>query len=230
VSFSYQQNALSVAMQHLPYTLTLAAAAILLTMLIAIPVGVRASRRPNGVFDTASNVTTIVGLSIPEFWIGIMLVIVFAVKLGIFPTYGYTGFSSIVLPAVTVAIAQVAVVSRVVRREMVKNLASPYLTLARARGVSETALTWRYAFANAGTAVVTVLGTRFAAMLNGVVVVEVVFAWPGMGALIVRALETNDYPLIQATVLMTSTLAILVQLMIDSLYPLLDRRVKLVTR
>ncbi len=107
------------------------------------------------------------------------------------------------LPTVTIAILQIALISRLVRREMVVNLASPYLTVARSRGVSERALTWRYAFANAALPVVTALGTRFAAMLNGVVIVEVVFNWPGVGELVVNALKQRDFPLIQATVLVT---------------------------
>ena len=125
------------------------------------------------------------------------------------------------------AILQIALISRMVRREMVNNFNSPYLTVARSRGVSERLLTWRYALGNAGIPVFTALGTRFAAMLNGVVVVEVVFGWPGVGSLIVRALETRDYPLIQATVLVTALLAVLVQLLVDLAYPLLDPRVRL---
>ncbi|MDW6057793.1 ABC transporter permease [Streptomyces sp. FXJ1.4098] len=125
------------------------------------------------------------------------------------------------------AILQMALISRLVRREMVAALASPYITVARSRGVSERALTWRYALGNSAIPVLTALGTRFAAMLNGVVVVEVVFGWPGVGSLVVRALETRDYPLIQATVLVTAALAVLVQLLIDLAYPLLDPRVRL---
>jgi peptide/nickel transport system permease protein len=126
-----------------------------------------------------------------------------------------------------VAILQIALISRLVRREMGTALAAPYLTVARSRGISERALVWRYGMGNSIIPVLTALGTRFAALLNGVVVVEVVFAWPGVGSLVVRALETRDYPLIQATVLVTAALAILVQLLIDISYPLLDPRVRL---
>jgi peptide/nickel transport system permease protein len=124
-------------------------------------------------------------------------------------------------------VLQIALISRLVRREMATNFAAPYLTVARSRGVGEQRLTWRYAMGNASVPVVTALGTRFAALLNGVVVVEVVFAWPGVGSLVVRALETRDYPLIVATVLVTSVLAVLVQLLVDLCYPLLDPRVRL---
>jgi len=163
----------------------------------------------------------------PDFWIGIMLILLFSIVIPIFPSSGFETTSGIVLPTITVAILQVALVSRMVRREMVRNLRAPYITIGRARGVSERKLVWGYALSNSAIPVVTALGTRFAAMLNGVVVVEVVFGWPGVGSLVVRALDTRDFPLIQATVLITVILAIVVQLGIDLIYPLLDPRVRL---
>lgn len=226
-SFSYGQGALHVVLLHLPYTLLLAVAGIVLTAAVAIPLGVFTARRANGVVDTAANVATIAGQSMPDFWLGIMLIVVFAVTIPVFPTSGFTTWGSLVLPATTIAILQTAVISRVVRREMLRNLAAPFVSIGRARGVGETALTWQYAFGNAAIPVVTALGTRFAAMLNGVVLVEVVFSWPGVGSLIVRALETRDYPLIQATVLVTAALTIAVQLLVDLVYPALDPRVRL---
>jgi ABC-type dipeptide/oligopeptide/nickel transport system permease component len=163
----------------------------------------------------------------PEFWSGIMLLTFFAVLIPVLPASGYTTWGGLVLPTVTIAVLQIALISRMVRREMTGSFAAPYLTVARSRGVPERGLTWQYAMTNSAIPVVTALGTRFAAMLNGLVVVEVVFAWPGIGSLVVRALETRDYPLIVATVLVTATLAILVQLLIDLVYPLLDPRVRL---
>jgi peptide/nickel transport system permease protein len=172
-------------------------------------------------------VLTIAGQSMPDFWIGIMLLSLCAVVFPIFPSSGFTSWSGVVLPVTTIAILQIALVSRMVRREVGTNLAAPYLTVARARGTGEQKLTWAYAMRNSSIPVLTTLGTRFAGMLNGVVVVEVVFNWPGLGSLVVRALETRDYPLIQATVLVTSVLAVGVQLLIDLCYPLLDPRVRL---
>jgi peptide/nickel transport system permease protein len=227
VSFSYGENAISVVLRALPYTLLLAIAAILLTALIAIPLGVLTARKADTALDTSVNVVTIAGQSMPDFWLGIMLIVLFAVTIPLFPTSGFDSWSALVLPATTVAILQIAVISRLVKRQMVRNLSAPYVSVARSRGLSETALTWRYAFGNAAIPVVTALGTRFAAMLNGVVIVEVVYSWPGVGSLVVRALETRDYPLIQATVLVTATLAVGVQLLVDLLYPLLDPRVRL---
>ncbi|MFI1336812.1 ABC transporter permease [Streptomyces sp. NPDC020845] len=226
-SYSFHAPAFDVVLDRVPYTITLSAAAIALTTLVAVPLGVWMARRADTKRELGANVLTIAGQSMPDFWIGVMLLTVFAVLVPVLPASGFTTWGGLVLPTVTVAILQMALISRLVRREMVAALASPYITVARSRGVSERALTWRYALGNSAIPVLTALGTRFAAMLNGVVVVEVVFGWPGVGSLVVRALETRDYPLIQATVLVTAALAVLVQLLIDLAYPLLDPRVRL---
>jgi peptide/nickel transport system permease protein len=226
-SFQFRRPAVDVVLDRLPYTITLAVAVIVVTALIAIPLGVWMARRNNTAGELGANIATIAGQSMPDFWIGFVLLIVFAVNLQWFPSSGFTSMSSIVLPCLTIVILQVALISRLVRREMVTNLAAPYVTIARSRGISERRLTWRYAFANSSIPVVTALGTRFAALLNGVVIVEVVFRWPGVGELVVDALQRRDFPLIQATVLVTVLLALLVQLLVDMLYPLMDPRVRL---
>ncbi len=226
-SFQFRQPALTVVLDRLPYTITLAVAAIAVTALIAIPLGVWMARRANTAGELGANIATIAGQSMPDFWIGFVLLIVFAVNLQWLPSSGFTSVASLVLPTLTIVVLQVALISRLVRREMSVNLAAPYVTIARSRGVSERRLTWRYAFSNSAIPVVTALGTRFAAMLNGVVIVEVVFRWPGVGDLVVDALERRDLPLIQATVLVTVVLALVVQLLVDLLYPLMDPRVRL---
>ena len=226
-SFSFQSPALDVVMQRIPYTMTLTISAILLTALVAIPLGVWMARRADRGSEITANVAVISGQSMPEFWTGTMLITLFAVVIPSLPASGFATWQALVLPTITVAVMQIALISRMVRREMVENLAAQYTTTARSRGVSSSRLTWSYAFGNAAVPVVTALGTRFAAMLNGVVVVEVVFAWPGVGSLVLRALETRDYPLIVTTVLVTSILAVLVQLLVDLCYPLLDPRVRL---
>ncbi|WP_327233332.1 ABC transporter permease [Streptomyces sp. NBC_01317] len=226
-SYSFRAPALDVVLDRMPYTITLAVSAIAVTAVVAVPLGVWMARRADSKRELGANVLTIGGQSMPDFWTGVMLLTVFAVLLPVLPASGFTSWSGLVLPTVTVAILQLALISRLVRREMTTALASPYITVARSRGFSERALTWRYALGNSGVPLITAIGTRFAALLNGVVVVEVVFGWPGVGSLVVRALETRDYPLIQATVLVTATLAILVQLLVDLAYPLLDPRVRL---
>lgn len=226
-SFQFKQPALQVVMDRLPYTITLAIAAIVVTTIIAVPLGVWMARRNNTAPELGANIATIAGQSMPDFWIGFVLLIIFAVNLSWFQPSGFATWGELVLPTATIAILQIALISRLVRREMVANLAAPYITVARSRGVPERDLTWKYAFANSAIPVVTALGTRFAAMLNGVVIVEVVFKWPGVGALVVDALQRRDFPLIQATVLVTVILALVVQLAVDLVYPILDPRVRL---
>lgn len=226
-SYSFQAPALDVVMSRLPNTIFLAVLAIIVAIVVAIPLGVWMAKRADTKRELGVNILTIAGQSMPDFWIGIMLLSIFAVMVPIFPSSGFTSWSGLVLPVVTVAILQIALVSRMVRREVGNNLSAAYLTVARARGNREQRLTWAYAVRNSSIPILTTLGTRFAGMLNGVVVVEVVFNWPGIGSLVVRALETRDYPLIQATVLVTAVLAVAVQLLIDLCYPLLDPRVRL---
>ncbi|MBN6040940.1 ABC transporter permease [Amycolatopsis sp. 195334CR] len=226
-SYSFRAPAFDVVLDRVPYTITLALAAIGLTAVVALPLGIWMARRADTPRETGANIAGVAAQSMPEFWSGVMLLTVFSVLIPILPSSGFTTWGGLVLPAVTVALLQVALISRLVRREMVTNLTAPYLTVARAHGIPERRLVWGYALGNSAIPVLTALGTRFAAMLNGVVVVEVVFSWPGVGSLVVRALETRDYPLIQATVLVTAALAILAQLLIDLLYPLLDPRVRL---
>ncbi|MET7332189.1 ABC transporter permease [Nonomuraea sp. NPDC005650] len=226
-SFSFQAPAMDVVLSRLPYTVMLAVSSILFAAVVAIPLGVWMARHADTARELGANVAMIAGQSMPEFWSGIMLLTIFAVLVPVLPASGFTSWGGLVLPTVTVGILQIALISRLVRREMGTGFAAPYLTIARSRGISERGLTWRYAMGNSAVPVVTALGTRFAAMLNGVVVVEVVFAWPGVGSLVVRALETRDYPLIQATVLVTAILTVAVQLLIDLAYPLLDPRVRL---
>jgi len=226
-SYSFQAPAFDVVLSRLPYTITLATAAILLTTVVSIPLGVWMARHADTRRELVANAVTIAGQSMPDFWTGLMLITVFAVLIPVLPPAGFTTWSSLILPTVTIAVLQVALISRMVRREMVGAFLSPYIMVGRSRGVSERELIWRYSMRNSAIPVLTALGTRFASMLNGVVVVEVVFAWPGVGSLVVRALETRDYPLIQATVLVTAVLAILVQLLVDLCYPLLDPRVRL---
>lgn len=226
-SYSFQAPAFEVVLSRLPNTVLLAVFSIVLAIIVAIPLGIWMAKRADTKRELGVNVLSIAGQSMPDFWIGIMLLTLFAVVFPIFPSSGFTSWGGVVLPVVTVAILQIALVSRMVRREVGANFAAPYLTVAKARGTGVQKLTWGYAMRNSSIPILTTLGTRFAAMLNGVVVVEVVFNWPGIGSLVVRALETRDYPLIQATVLVTAVLAVAVQLLIDLCYPLLDPRVRL---
>ena len=194
-SFQFRQSALTVVLDRLPYTITLAVAAIVLTALLAIPLGVWMARRAN----TAGEL----GANIADHRRSVDAGLLDRLRAA-HPVRGEPPVVPVVrasprsprwcCPTVTIVVLQVALISRLVRREMSANLDAPYVTIARSRGVSERRLTWRYAFSNSAIPVVTALGTRFAAMLNGVVIVEVVFRWPGVGQLVVDALERRDLP------------------------------------
>jgi len=226
-SFVWKQSAWSVVQARLPYTFLLAFAGITIAAVVAIPLGIITGLRRGSTVDNVVNVITITGQSMPDFWVGIMLVFVFAVKLRLVPTSGYQSYSSILLPAVTVAILQIALVSRILRGELSKVMASQFITVARAKGLSERAIVWGRALKNAGIPVITVLGIRFAGMLNGVVVIEAVFSWPGIGMTALAALGKRDYPLIQAIVIITAAITVLLNLLIDLIYTALDPRVRL---
>lgn len=226
-SFVWSQPAVSVVMARLPNTVYLALAATLLTALISIPVGILAAVRRGGIFDALANFWTILAQSMPDFWVGIMLVFLVALHWRLLPTSGFERPTSIILPALTVALFQIALVSRVLRGNLVQVLASQYIMVARAKGLGGQIVLWRHALKNAAIPVATVLGTRLAGMLNGVVVVEAVFSWPGLGATAISALEKRDYPLIQAVVIITAAMTIGLNLLVDLAYTRLDPRVRL---
>ncbi|QLQ09329.1 MAG: ABC transporter permease [Nocardioidaceae bacterium] len=226
-SVSYGRPAATVVLERVPYSLLLASAAMLIAVLIAVPLGIFMARSEDSVFDTAASMLTIGGQSLPDFWLGIMLIFGFAVTFPIFPTSGFQSWSALVLPATTVAVLQLAVIARVVRSEMVTTLHTPYVARARGQGMSEWGLTSQVALKNSAVPVVTAIGTRFASLVNGVVVIEVVFSWPGLGSLVVQALQDRDYALIQAAVVISAALTMTFQLLVDLSYPLLDPRIRL---
>ena len=226
-SFVWSRPAADVVLARLPYTIMLAAAAMALTVLLSVPIGIASGLRRGGVFDTVMGTVSIVGQSMPDFWIGVMLVFGFALYLRLVPTSGYHGFSSIILPAATVSIFQIALVSRILRDDLARVMATQYILVARAKGLSGYAILWGHALKNASIPVFTVLGMRFAGMLNGVVVVEAVFSWPGLGMTALSALAKRDYPMIQATVISTALMTIMVNLVVDLIYTALDPRVRL---
>lgn len=226
-SFVYGEPAFRVVFWRLPNTMILAGVALLFTVLIALPLGILASRRAGSAVDHAIGSTTIALQSMPEFWLSIMLIQFFSLRLGWFPTSGFTSWRSAVLPGFAVALLQLALVSQIMRRELVQLSNSPFAHALRARGISERRLLWGHLLRNAGVPVLTVLGTRFAMMLNGIVVIEAVFDWPGVGNLAIQSLRSRDYPLIQANVIITSLLAVSINLLVDLTYRVLDPRVRL---
>src|SRR4029077_21234475 len=194
-SFRFQQPVLRVVLEHYPATLELAFVALLVCAAIGIPVGiVAAARRGSGV-DHAAGVLTLLGLSVPNFALGPVLILVFSVLLGWLPVSGRGGVAHLILPAVTLGAALAAILTRMVRTAVMEQLSADYVRTARAKGLSESAVLLRHAFRNALIPVLTILGLQFGTLLAGTIVTETIFSWPGIGRLAVQSIAARDYPL-----------------------------------
>lgn len=211
---------------RLPASLQLAGVALLLSLAAGIPLGILAAVRRGTWVDTVARVFALLGQSVPVFWIGIVLIFVFGVRLRWLPTSGYGGIENFILPAVTMALFTVAAVTRLTRVGMIEALDSDYVRLARMKGLSETRVIWKHALSNSILPVVTYLGAFLATMITGAVVVETIFGWPGIGRLAYEAILERDYPLMQAVVLVMTSLFIILNLIADLLHLLIDPRLR----
>jgi peptide/nickel transport system permease protein len=210
----------------LPNTIQLALAAQLLAIVLAIPAGMFAATHRNSVFDTATMTGAVLGQSMPGFWLGLMLMLVFGVKLRWLPISGMGGLKHLVLPAVTLSVYSIARTSRLMRSSMLEVLGQEYVTTARAKGLPEWVVLWQHALKNAFVPILTILGLEFGMLLGGAVIVETVFAWPGMGRLLVDSIFNRDFPLTQALVIFISVVLVVVNLGVDIMYTVLDPRIK----
>jgi peptide/nickel transport system permease protein len=224
-SWRFQAPALPLVLERFPATIELALAALVFSLIIAVPVGVLSAVRRNTVFDGAAMVLAMIGQSAPAFWLGIMLILVFAVDFGLFPTSGREGLSSLVLPAVTLGLTLAGRNARLIRSSMLEVLNEDYIKTARAKGLTESRVIGKHAFRNALLPVVTVVGLELGHLLGGAVVVETVFAWPGVGLLAVQAVLGRDYPIVQAVIVISALVFVLTNLLIDLLYVWLDPRI-----
>lgn len=225
-SLSYNQPALEVVFSHLPATLKLATASILFTVATGVPLGAFAAIHRNSAIDRVGLTVALLGTSAPTFWVGILLILVFSVHWQILPSIGDQGWSSLVLPAITLGIFSTAKISRLTRSALLEVLGSEYLRTARAKGLRERVILLRHAAPNTWLALLTVLSLEFALLLGGAVITETVFAWPGIGRLAIQAIGARDYPLVQAIVFVFAILVLWVNLVLDLLYPVLDPRLK----
>lgn len=225
--FSYRRgtSALPLVLSYIPATVQLGLAALALTIVIAIPLGVVAAIRKNSWVDNTLSVASLAGQSIPVFWLGIMLILIFAVQLGWLPTSGYGEPRYLVLPAVTLAFANIALVARLTRSSMLEVIRQDYIRTARAKGLSERVVMVRHALRNALAPVVTVIGLQIGALLGGAIITETVFGWPGAGALLVSSIAYRDYPVVQVLVVISAVVFVVTNILVDFIYVLLDRRV-----
>ncbi len=211
---------------HIPATLELALAALIVTLLTAIPLGILAAVNRGGMGDWGAMGFSMLGLSIPNFWLGPLLILCFSLWLGWTPVSGREGISSLILPAVTLGTGFAAILACMVRSSLLEVLGEDYVRTARAKGLDETRVIWRHAMRNAWLPVITLLGLQLGALLGGAVVTEVVFDWPGIGSLMIESIQKRDYPVVQGCVLFISLAYVLVNTLTDILYGLIDPRIR----
>ena len=212
--------------ERMPATFELAAAAMLVAILFSMPLGIAAAVRRGTVVDHAAMTVSLAGVSVPNFWLGPLLAIVFAVELGWLPVSGRGTWGHLVLPAVSLGAALAAILARMTRATMLEELREPYVQAARARGVSKSRAIMRHAFRNSLIPVVTLVGLQFGAVLTGAVITETIFAWPGIGRLLIQSIGFRDYPLVQGCILLIALTYVAVNLVTDMLYGVLDPRIR----
>jgi peptide/nickel transport system permease protein len=223
-SYRTQQEVLPAIMERFPYTAELAILGVLIELAIGVTTGIIVAVK-RGVVEGFSNIFVLVGLALPQFWLGIILLYFFAYKFPIFPLGGTGGFMSLVLPAFTFGVTQAAWYTRMTRAGMLEVLSEGYIRTARAKGLKNSAVIYKHAFRNAVRPVVTMFGMDLGYALGGLLVIEQVFGWPGIGTQAWQAVQNQDIPMIMGTVLFASLLIVAANLVIDLLYPLLDPRI-----
>jgi peptide/nickel transport system permease protein len=225
-SISTQRPVLEMILQRLPATVQLGGAALFLSLAVGIPLGVYAGYWRDGALDQFVRFFAVLGQSAPTFWVGIILVLVFALHLNLLPTGGRGGIEHLILPAVTMAWASLAGVTRLMRSSLMENLEADYVTFCRIKGLSERAVLWKHAFRNAFLPVLTFGGVLAANAITGSVVTEAVFVWPGMGRLLIDAIEGRDFPVVQGIVIVYSAVYVVCALAVDVLYAYLNPRLR----
>jgi ABC-type dipeptide/oligopeptide/nickel transport system permease component len=225
-SFRYNRSAMSVVLSFLPATVELSLAAIVIAVLVAIPLGVLAATHQSSWIDNIAMFFSMVGQSAPTYWLGLMLIVVFSLKLGLLPTSGRGGLSFIVLPGLTLSTWLIGLVTRLTRSTMLEILEQDYIRTARAKGLLNLKVVYKHALKNALIPIVTILGLQVGTLLGGAVITETVFAWPGIGTLAMNAIFTRDFPLIRAIVLVSALIFVVVNIVVDLLYLYLDPRIR----
>jgi ABC-type dipeptide/oligopeptide/nickel transport system permease component len=225
-SIFYKEPATQVLLTAFPNTLLLAAVSFALSLAVALPVGIVSALHRDTFWDYLGVGLALIGQATPPYWLGIMLILLFSVGLHLLPTSGNYGPQYLVLPAITLSAVLMPVVTRLVRSGMLDVLSEDYVRTARAKGLAEQPVIWRHALRNMLIPLITVLGLQLSSLLGGAVIIEQVFAWPGVGQLAVQAIYSRDYPMVQADVLFLATVFIVANLLVDLLYARLDPRIR----
>jgi len=225
-SLSFRTPAAAVALERLPATLELTLAAMALAVLVSVPAAVLAAIRRGTLFDRALMALTLIGQTVPTFWLGMVMILVLAVRFHLFPASGRGGVLHLVMPATALALWLTALLARVTRSEMIEALEQDYVRTARAKGLTERGVAARHALKNALLPITTVMGLQFGGLLGGAVMTETVFAWPGVGTMILDAILKKDFPVVLAGVVIVAMGFIVVNLLLDLLYTVLDPRLR----
>ncbi|RCV65854.1 peptide/nickel transport system permease protein [Methanophagales archaeon] len=232
-SYRSKQPVLDQILSSFHATLKLAIVSLIISLLISIPIGIISAIKQYSTIDNVSMVSALLGVSMPNFWQGLLLILLFAVTLGWLPVAGYGDHGDlehIILPAITLGTSSAAITTRLMRSTMLETINQDYIQAARAKGLSERVVIGKHALKNALIPVVTMIGLNFAYLLDGSVVVESIFAWPGIGLLMVESIYMRDYPMIQGCILFVAVIFIFVNLMVDILYTYLDPRIRYETK
>lgn len=227
VSLRQRQPNLGLVLERMPATLELAAAAMFLSIVLALPAGVISAAKRNSWLDNAASLAALFGQSMPAFWLGIMLILIVGVGLRWTPVAGRGGLEHLILPALTLSAYPIARNARMMRSSVLEVLGQAYVTTARSKGLREIVVLTRHAVRNALIPVVTLIGLEFGALLGGAVITESIFAWPGVGRLTVQAIYGRDIPLVQAAVIVLAAIFVLINLVVDLCYVVLDPRIRL---
>ena len=226
-SIRHGESAFHLVAERMPATFELAGAALLLALVLSIPAGIISAVRRNTVLDYVSTVVALLGQSMPTFWLGIMLILLFSVQFHLLPSSGRGTLEHLILPAVTLGLFTTARITRLTRSGMLEVLGQDYIRTARAKGVSNPPVVWKHALKNAAIPIVTIVGIELGTLLGGSVITETIFAWPGVGRLSVQAIANRDYPVVQAAVFLLATTFVVVNLLVDIIYTYLDPRIRL---
>ena len=224
-SFQFEEPAFSLVMQHLPATIELTMASLLFAASVAIPVGIISAVKPYSLLDKIGRLFALAGQSAPGFWLGIMAILLFGVKLRILPISGRDGLSHLILPAVTLGFYAMAAIMRLTRSAMLDVFDSDYILTARIKGLAESKVVLKHGLKNALIPVITIISLFMGRLLGGAVITETIFAWPGMGRLAVQAIQASDFPVVQAVVFSMSVMFIFINLSVDILYCWIDPRI-----
>lgn len=225
-SFQYRAPAARVVLERVPATVDLTVAAMLLITSIGVPIGLVAAVRRRTPYDYGGMIFAVLGQSLPNFWLGIMLVLLFGVTIRWLPTSGFESWRHLILPSITLAAYPTAFVARLTRSGMLEVLGQDYIRTARSKGLPEAKTVLRHALKNAIIPVLTVIGLQIGILLSGAVITESVFAWPGIGKLIVDAIFSRDFPVVQTVLILSAAIFVLVNLVVDLMYTLVDPRIR----